>query len=85
MGESGAWDASSENAGDDSEDEGDGDGDDADVPNPAMIFIRILLNLVFVGTLSARHLCILCFWAVKMGCEDPIDQACFLQAEREHW
>ena len=47
--------------------------DDADVPNPAGMFIPILLNLVFAGTtLSARHLCILCFWAVKMGCTDPL-------------
>ena len=48
-----AWDASSDNSGDDSEDEGDADDDDADVPSPSVIFIRILLNLVFVGTLSA--------------------------------
>ena len=55
--ESCAWDASSESSGDDSEDEG--DGDNADVPNPAMIFIRILLNLVFCKFVGRHLLCIL--------------------------
>ena len=49
---------------------------------PADEFLDELLDPFFNGEVSARYVCVLCFWLSKLGCSEKICKLFSLRASR---